>query len=195
MLEVVGTVRSRALRVLWLLEEMGVEYTFQNQFPRTDDVKNLNPLGKVPVLIDDGTVVTDSTAIVTYLADKFNKFTYPAGTLERAKQDSITFFLLDELDGCIWTAARHSFGLPEEYRIPEIRDSLIWEFKRSQKHFVQLLGDQPFLMGDEMTVPDIIATHCGNWAIGSDFPISEPAYRDYIDRMRARPAFKRAIEK
>jgi len=195
MLKLIGNVKSRTFRVLWMLEELGLKYEHNPEMPRSDAVRALNPLGKVPVLIDGDTVLTDSTAIMTYLADREGKLTFPAGTLERAKQDSHTFFVLDELDACLWTAARHSFILPEEQRIPAVKDTLKWEFERSQKHFAERLGNGPWLMGNEFTVPDIIAAHCGTWAINAKFPLTEPAFRDYIDRARERPAYKRAAEK
>lgn len=195
MLTLVGNTKSRTVRVLWMLEELGLDYEFQVQMPRSDEVRALNPLGKVPVLIDGDAVLTDSTAILTYLADKHGKLTFPAGTLERAQQDSHTFFILDEIDACLWTAARHSFVLPEEHRVPDVKDTLRWEFERSQKHFADRLGEGPWLMGETFTVPDIIAAHCGGWAINANFPVTEPAFQDFIERARERPAFKRAAAK
>jgi len=153
----------------------------------------LNPTGKVPVLVVDGMPVTDSTAILTFLADRFGKFTAPAGTLERVRQDSMTQFLLDEFDSALWMAARHSFILPEELRQSAIKDSLKWEVANSQKTLVARMGDSPFVMGDEMSVPDIILSHCLTWAISAKFPIEEPSLRAYLDRMRARPAYQRAV--
>jgi glutathione S-transferase len=195
MLTLVGNTKSRAFRVLWMLEELGLDYDFQVQMPRSEEVRALNPLGKVPVLIDGAAVLTDSTAILTYLADKHGSLTFPAGSLERARQDSHTFFLLDEFDACLWTAARHSFILPEDQRVPDVKNSLRWEFERSQKHFVDRLGKGPWLMGETFTVPDIIAAHCGSWAINAKFPVTEQSFRDYIDRARNRPAYKRASAK
>ncbi|MFN7131684.1 MAG: glutathione S-transferase family protein, partial [Myxococcales bacterium] len=97
------------------------------------------------MLIDDGVPVTDSTAILTYLADKHGALTHPAGTLDRARQDSLTQFLLDEFDAALWMAARHSFILPEELRLSAIKNSLKWEVARSQKTLVQRMGEGPFL--------------------------------------------------
>jgi len=195
MMKLIGNVKSRTLRVLWLLEELGLDYEHVSLNPRTDEVVAINPSGKIPALIVDGTVLSDSTAIMTYLADKHGKFTFPAGSLERAEQDSHTFFLLDEFDACLWTAARNSFILPEEHRVPAIKESLKWEFSRSQSRFVERLGDGPFLMGDTMTIADILAAHCGGWAITAKFDITEPVFRDYVDRLRQRPAFQRALAK
>jgi len=195
MYTVIGSVKSRTLRVLWMLEELGVEYDHQPASPRSPEVRALNPLGKVPVLLDDDHTFTDSTAIMTYLADKHGELTFPAGSQERAVQDGHTGFLLDEFDACLWTAARHSFVLPEERRVPAVKDSLKWEFERSQKQFVERLGSGAFLMGETMTISDIIAAHCGGWAVSANFPISEPIFRDYFTRLRSRPAFLRAMER
>ncbi len=48
-------------------------------------------------------------------------------------------------------------------------------------------------MGETMTVPDIIATHCGNWAVSAKFPLLNDSVNAYFDRMRSRPALARAL--
>ncbi|MFV0382468.1 glutathione S-transferase family protein [Paracoccus sp. (in: a-proteobacteria)] len=191
MYTVIGTTQSRTMRVLWMLEELGEPYTHVAATPRSDGVVQFNPAGKVPVLIDDGTPITDSTAILTYLADRHGKLTYPAGTLERARQDSLTQFLLDEFDAALWLAARHSFILPEEMRMGAIKNTLRWEFERSQKTLIHRMGGGEYVMGDRMTVPDFILTHCLGWALTARFPIIEAALSDYLDRMRKRPAWQK----
>jgi glutathione S-transferase len=193
MYTVIGTVKSRAARAIWLLEELGVAFEHIAAPPRSEGVVSVNPAGKVPVLIEDGVLITDSTAIVQYLADKHGQFTYPAGTLDRARQDSLTQFLLDEFDAALWMAARHSFVLPEELRQSGIKDSLKWEFERSQKTLVARMGKGPFLMGAQMTVPDIILTHCLSWAMTAQFPLMQERLNSYANAMRARPAFQRAM--
>lgn len=193
MYTVIGTVSSRAARVLWMLEELGEPYEHIPAPPRSEGVTAFNPAGKVPVLVEDGTPITDSTAIIQYLADKHGKLTHPAGTLDRARQDSLTQFLLDEFDAALWMAARHSFVLPEALRHAAIKNTLRWEFERSQRTLVHRMGDGPFLMGERMTVPDIILTHCGNWALSAKFPIVEHRLTEYLDRMRQRPAYHRAM--
>ena len=193
MYQVIGNIRSRTLRVLWVLEELGLDYEHQPAAPRSDTVRALNPAGKVPVLIDNGTPISDSTAIIQYLADKHGKLTHPAGTLDRARQDSLTQFLLDEFDSILWTASRHSYILPEALRVSGIQDTLKWEFERSQKTLVARMANGSFLMGEVMTIPDIILAHCGGWAITAKFPIVEPELRDYLTRLRSRPAFQRVL--
>ncbi|SNT05569.1 glutathione S-transferase family protein [Tropicimonas sediminicola] len=193
MYTVIGNVRSRALRVLWMLEELGLDYEHVGAPPRSEDVIAVNPAGKVPVLVVDGTPVTDSTAILAFLGDRHGALTFPAGTLDRARQDSMTQFLLDEFDAALWMAARHSFILPEQFREGAIKRSLKWEFEQSQRTLVARMAEGPFLMGETMTVPDIILTHCGNWADAAGFPITEPRLAEYLERLRQRPALKRAM--
>ncbi|HHL20556.1 MAG TPA: glutathione S-transferase family protein [Aliiroseovarius sp.] len=195
MYEVVGTAQTRAFRVLWMLEELGLEYKHLDVAPRSEAILKYNPTGKVPVLLVGGEPIIDSTAIITYLADKHGavtgRMTWPAGTLERARQDAMTHFVLDELDAVLWTGARHTFILPEEKRLPEIKESLRWEFERSQIVLLERMGDGPFLCGDRMTVPDIIAAHCVRWAMVAKFPVNAE-FAAYGKRLSERAAYKRA---
>lgn len=192
MYKVLGTANTRAFRVMWMLEELDQPYDHVPAAPQSDGVVAFNPSGKVPVLIEDGTPITDSTAIIQYLADRHGALTHKAGTIERALQDSLTQFLLDEFDAVLWTAARHTFVLPEELRVSAIKDTLRWEFQRSQQILKQRVGNGPYLMGEVMTVPDIILTHCLGWAQAARFPLMDCWDQNYLVKMRARPAYLRA---
>lgn len=192
MYQVIGGVRSRAMRVLWMLEELGVPFEHIQASPGSAEVKAVNPSGKVPVLVVDGTAITDSSAILTYLADKHGALTFPPGTLERARQDGLMHKVLDELDAVLWTAARHSFVLPEDQRMPEIKGPLKWEFVRSCDSLAEAMGEGPHLMGETFTIADIVCAHCLSWAINAKFAFKNEALRQYLDRCRDRDAFKRA---
>lgn len=192
MYQVIGTVQSRAFRVLWMLEELGQDYHHVALSPHSEGVTSFNPAGKVPILVIDGTPVTDSTAILTYLGDHHDALTHRAGTLDRARQDSLTQFILDEFDAVLWLAARHGLILPEELDHSAIKNTLRWEFERSQKTLVHRMTEEGFLMGERMTVPDIILTHCLTWALNARFPITEHRLTEYLEVMRARPAYARA---
>lgn len=194
MYKVIGATKSRAFRVMWMLEEMGEAYEQVDAGPRSDEAKKYNALGKIPALVDGDEVFTDSVAIMTYLGDKHGKLTAPAGTPARARQDAMTFWLIDEFDAILWAAAKHSFVFPEERRIPAVKDSLKAEFVRS----AEVLADRmegPFLMGDEMTHADILACHCVNWSIGAGFPRVDDRLGQWAATMRDRPAFKAAQAK
>jgi glutathione S-transferase len=171
------------------MHEMGLEFEHIAAATRSPEVLAVNPSGKVPALIVDGTAIIDSTAILTYLADKHGKLTYPAGTIERAHQDSLTHFILDEFDAVIWTAARNTFVLPAEKRVPEIKETLRWEFARSIKLIEERMHDGPNLMGEKFTIPDIILTQIGGWARVAKFDVPDGKLKDYFRRQIKRPAY------
>ncbi len=187
-----GTKSTRAFRAIWMLEELGQPYDHHKDAPRSDTVRTLNPSGKVPVLVDGDTVIPDSTAILTYLADKHGMLTHPAGTPARARQDALMFCLLDEVEGLVWAAARHSFILPPEHRLPAIKDSLKWEFEQNTARISNRI-EGAFLMGVTMTIADILCAHLTMWAAQAKFPAPPQALTDHMTRMQARPAFQRAL--
>lgn len=190
MYEVFGTIASRAFRVLWALEELGVDYTLTEAKPHDPVLTAIYPAGKVPALRIGADVITDSTAIMTFLADKHGALIAPAGTLERAKQDAILHAILDEIDGVLWAGARHSFILPKEHRVPEVKPSLKWEFNRNIHRLASRITT-PYAAGDEFTIADILLTHCLNWAISAKFEHDNDQIHAYAKRMRDRAAFKR----
>jgi len=191
-LHLYGGPKSRAFRVIWMLEELRLDYRHSLAAPQSAEVRGLNGSGKIPVLVVDGTALSDSTAILTFLADRFGALTFPAGTLDRARQDGWTQLVNDEFDSVLWTASRHSFVLPEEHRVPEVKDALKWEFARSAEKLAEK-SDGPFLMGETMTIADILLTHCLGWAVVAKFPEAGPVLTEYRDRMRDRPAYRRAL--
>ena len=194
MLEVIGHPSSRAFRVLWMLEELGEDYIHTPAKPHSPQVLQHNPSGKIPVMVENGISILDSCAILHHLASKRSRFSYSAGTMDRVRQDSWTFFLLDEIDACLWTAAKHSFVLPASLRVKEVKPALKHEFGQSIDTLALRLGAGPFLMGDEMTIPDFILTHCLVWAQAAKFEHGSASLDDYFCRMRSRPAFGRTLK-
>ena len=192
MYNVIGAPRNRTFRIIWMLEELGEPYERTPVKQHTPEVMKYSEIGKLPVLVDDGQGISDSAAIVTYLADKHAKMTAPAGTIARAKQDAVTFQVLDDLESIIWIATRHGFILPEERRCPDLKDSAKWEWAKNLKGLEKRFKG-PFVMGDEMTVPDILLTHTLSWGAGAKFPVESDLLLDYGKRMRERDAYKRAV--
>ena len=191
MYTVIGGVKSRAFRVMWMLEELGQSYDVIPAAPRSDEARKYNPSGKVPALLDGDEILTDSVALMQYLADKHGALTATAGTPARARQDAMLFWLIDEFDAVLWAAAKHSFIFPEEQRVPQIKDSLKAEFARGAKTLSERL-EGPFLMGDAITVPDLLAVHCINWSIGAGFAPVDDHLGDWAAGLRKRDAFKAA---
>ena len=196
MYKIIGFPRTRTMRVMWLLEELGEAYEIEPALPQSETARAFNPSGKVPALLDGDAVLTESVAICTYLADKHGKFTFPAGTLDRARQDSVTQFTVDVLEGALWTTSKNSYILPEELRVPAIIDNCRMEFSRGLDLLAAKIGDGPYAMGESFTIADIILGHCSGWAVSVkfDMPKDGPLH-DYFKRLRDRPAFQAVIEK
>ncbi|MCB1449787.1 MAG: glutathione S-transferase family protein [Nitratireductor sp.] len=194
MYKLIGSPTTRAFRVLWMLEELGVAYELERAGPRSEAILAVNPAGKVPALLADGEAIIDSVAIIQFLADRHGRFTFPAGSIKRAQQDSFTQFACDDLDGACWNYAKHSFILPEALRVPEAKPAFAHDFAKAMSAFEQRLGDRQFVMGDEFTVPDLLIAHTAGWAKSCKFPWPEGKVTDYFERVRARPAFLKAME-
>ena len=193
MYQVYGTILTRTFRVLWVLEELEQPYELIAVRPQSPEVRAQNPSGKVPAMVADGVALTESVAIISFLADRHGGLTFPAGSIERAQQDALMHQILDEMDACLWAAARHSFILPEDRRVPAVKDSLKWEFSRAAARMADRLGAGPFLMGDTMTIADILLAHCLRWSAGARFPQDQPALTAFRDRMYGRPAAQKLL--
>ena len=194
MYEVIGRPNSRAFRIMWMLEELGEDYTLTNAGAHSKEVYAANPSGKIPAMRDGEHTLTQSVAIMTYLADKHGAMTAKPGTVDRAHQDAVVHMLLDEFESPLWTFERMSGLYPEARRVPEAKDTLQWEFMRNVPRLVETLKG-PFLMGDTMTIADILCTSCLNWAIHDKFPVEDPKLTDYVKAMTNRPAFLTARKK
>ncbi len=192
MYELYGTVKSRALRPLWLLEELGVDYVLVPTAPRSPEALALSPSGKIPMLRTPEGMIADSVAMMTFLADRHGAFTHPAGSYARAGQDAATHAILETFDAILWAMAKHAFVLPEADRVPEVKPSLARQFARHAEAMAETLGEADHLAGDAPTIPDILLAHCCGWAKSLDLPLPDPLRR-HMTAMRARPAFRRAI--
>jgi len=133
MYTVLGSTRNRTLRVIWTLEELGLPYNQIAEMPGSRDAKVYSKTGKVPALILDGEVFTDSIAIIYFLSDLHNGLTFPTGSLDRLRMDGHINFLLEEFDSLLWVAAKNSFINPPTHRVEAVKPVLKWEFERSLK--------------------------------------------------------------
>lgn len=195
MYTVIGTLKTRAIRVVWMLEELGQPYEVDPVPPRDAKLAAINPSGKVPVLKDGTDYVIDSVAIIQYLADRHSALTHKAGTIPRAHQDSWTQFSVDDVESPIWTAAKHTFVLPKELRCPDAKTAAQYDFDRAMTVFSQRLGDKPYVMGDTATVPDLLLAHSCAWAKTMGWTIPDGNVAVHLARTLARPAALRAFAK
>src|SRR6056297_3086236 len=107
MYDVIGSRASRAFRVLWLLEEMGIAYNHLPVAPRSTEALAVNPSGKIPALREGAHVLTDSSAIMTYLSVKHGRMPHPAGRPAPARQGALTHQIREGVEAVLRTAARH----------------------------------------------------------------------------------------
>lgn len=201
MISLYGYPKTRARRVTWMLEELGAAYEFklvrygENGF-KTDELLALNPAGKVPALVDDGFVLTESAAILTYLGDKFpdSGLVPAAGTQQRGLYDQWCYFVLSELEQPLWTIGKHKFALPEQQRIKEIFPTAAWEFQQALQLLSQGLGEASYILGESFSAADILIGHTLRWGENFDQPIEQGNVRRYADRVLSRDALARAVE-
>ncbi|HEY5674092.1 MAG TPA: glutathione S-transferase family protein [Malonomonas sp.] len=202
MYHIYGMPRSRSTRVVWALEELGVDYQFhlvdlgkgEGQSP---EFLKLNPSGKVPVLADGDLVLTESAAICTYLGDQHpqSELVPRPGTTERAEYDQWGYFVLTELEQPLWTIAKHKFALPKEKRVPAILEVAPWEFQRAAAVLAKRLEGRDYLLGNRFTMIDLLAAHTLVWARAFKVTHGFAGLDAYEQKICARAAFVRARER
>jgi len=203
MIQIYGFPNTRSTRVTWALEEAGAEYGYTLvNLAQSDHRKpaylKINPGGKVPALIDGDLVLTESAAICTYIGEKF-----PASGLvpplsqpaERAHYFQWCFFAMSELEAPLWTIAKHARLLPEEYRVPAVANTCLWEFQRAAHVLEQHMKGREYAVGEHFTAADILLGGTLNWALRQSIALESPTLQAYADRLATRPALARARER
>lgn len=196
MITLYGTPPTRALRALWLLNELDLAHEIvpvdigagENRAP---EFLALNPAAKLPVLVDGDLVISESAAIQLYLADKYGD-RFPGGGLipdtpeDRARMHHWLFFLMTEIEAPLWRIALHSFlYAPEEQSAEEIALA-----KRDGRRMIAVLEQhmrgRDFIVGDQATVADFNAAFTLDWANEEDLLDDAPALRAWLEAMYAR---------
>ena len=187
---------SRSSIVLWMLEEIGVPYeihllSLQDGDNRKPDYLAVNPMGKVPALRHGDSVITESAAICTYLADAFPdaKLNVPVGNPHRGVYLKWLFFG----PGCLEPAVTdRAFPRKEEPR----RGVLGYgDFDSVMDVLAQAVVKGPFLMGDQFTAADVVIGANIRWGMHFKMIPERPEFAAYVARLSARPAFQRAEAK
>ena len=156
------------------------------------DFRSVNPLGYVPALVlNDGTLLTEGTAIVQYIADLVpeKKLAPPNGTIERVKLQAWLNFCASEMHKGGFSPLFYK-GIPEEGR-DVFRARLRSRFSHLDTHF----SSNKYLMGSEYSVADAHLFVVSNWASWVNFDLSP--YRGVLafrERVRSRPAVISALK-
>jgi glutathione S-transferase len=184
---------TRSLRVLWMLRELGIDFDFVDVSLMTGENRGpeflaLNPAAKVPVLVDGDFVLTESVAIVLYLAEKYaDKGLLPAELEARAQVHRWLLFTATELEQPLWRIARHTTLYPKEKRLPGEVPIARQDFQDMAVVMEEHMAGREFLVSDRVTVADFVAAYTLDWANEIHLLDSSPRLRDYMTRMYTRP--------
>lgn len=187
---------SRSSVVLWMLEEIGAPYDIKLlRLSEGDQLKPdylaINPMGKVPALRHGDSVVTEVAAICTYLADEFpeKKLNIPAGATSRGAYLKWLFFGPSVLEPAMTDRA---FPRQEAPRAA----ALGW---RDFDTVLDILGKAivkaPFLVGEQFTAADVVLGSTLRYGMMFKLIPERGDFTDYVARLTARPAARRAEEK
>lgn len=193
---------ARSLRPLWALEELGAEYELVNMaFPPRATYPgylNINPLGTVPTFVDGAVTLTESTGICHYLGERFAPTDLRVGPSEPAYGEYLNWMYRSDatLTFPQTIVLRYTRLEPKERRLPQVaEDYTVWYLSRLRS-VEAALEDREFLCAGRFTMADI-AIHYALF-LGETLGLAErykPRSRDYLERLKERPAFSRAREK
>src|SRR6478609_7395247 len=188
--------KTRDLRVLWALEEMGLPYEVVGMDHPQHDLdapayRALNPFGQIPVIDDDGVVVTESGAILLYLARKSGKL-MPHELAGEAQVLRWSVAALNSVEVPVLTMWFVGLSGGKGTRPHEALQQ--WSDMRL-KQLDGWLANRTFVATDEFTVADILMTHVLS-AASTDQALLKPYQhvRSYLARCTDRPAWKRTLD-
>jgi len=200
--KIFGSSKTRALRCLWVLEEIGIDYEqvsldLKAGEHRQGEYRALIKNGKVPYLVDNNLELFESSAICVYLARKAERQDlWPHNDIAKeALAQQWLSFAIQELDPYLWISFLHGQLLPEANRIQEIVPYCHSYLQRSLRVVEEGLADQKlYLVGDNFSLADVLVGHCLMWCGAIDKGLLGEQLRTYLKRLRERPAFRRSIE-
>jgi len=193
---------GRSIFTVWQLEELGAKYELEvyTRDPKTmrapETLQKIHPLGKSPVIDDDGLVVAESSAITTYLLEKFdtaNRLAPPRSDL--ANWAKFTQWL-HYPEGSVFVPLFVKMLLLRSGQSHDTFDA--YSQKEIQLHFdyiAKQLGDSPYILGNDFSAADFGVSYVVSLAerLGQLKPW--PTLSAYLVRNQARPAYLRALER
>jgi len=184
---------TRSIRVRWTLQELDVPFEtvtvdmLAGENRKAEFLK-INPAGKLPALVDGDLVLTESVAIVLYLAEKYPaKKLMPADLRERAQAYRWLLFTTTELEQPLWRMARHSNIYPPDKRLPADIELARSDFLPMAQVLEDHMRGREFLVTDHVTVADFVLAYTLDWAKLVKLLDGFPALDAYQQRMYARP--------
>jgi len=206
---------SRSQRILWLLEELGVAYEVK-RYERDAttmlapaSLRAVHPLGKSPVITDEGLTVAESGAIVEYLVERYGagRFIPPAGTPERlrytywlhyAEGSAMPPLLLKLVFDRVKEGPMPFFVRPIARRIADVAmTSFIGPQLELHLDFMETeVARTGWFAGDEFSAADVQMSFPLEGAVArAGLNETRPHLTDFLARIHARPAYRRALER
>ncbi len=193
---------GRSVFTVWLLEEMGLDYELKiykrNEMGRAPpELKEAHPLGKSPVIVDDGLMISETGAIASYLVDRYdadNKFAPPRSDVA-AHAKWTTWLHYPEGSAFMPLLITMLLAREADPKPPVLSAFAAGEVALHLGYMQDQLGDNEFLLGDEFSAVDIGFTYIAGMAerLGQLGPY--PKLGAYLKRNTERPAFQRAAQK
>jgi len=189
---------SRSIRVIWLLEELGIEYDLVKyerdaNFRAPPELKAIHPLGKAPVLVDGDLTLAESAPILAYIDERYGerRFSPPIDSDAAAVHDEWLQYVESSaaLPIMMTSLGKRMGGLPDglaKFTGPEVTKTL--------DYIGAGVGDGPYLMGEQLMLADIQMCYILAIAESAGLLGDHPDVAAYLDRLRARPAFVAATE-
>jgi glutathione S-transferase len=185
---------TRSIRVRWILQELGVPFdpvtvNLAKGEGRRPEFLRLNPTGKLPVLVDGDFVLSESVAIVRYLAEKYPQAGFmPTDPIARAEVDRWLMFTATELEQPLWRIARNTALYPEEKRLAADVARATEDFAPMAAITEAHMKGREFVVGSSITAADFVLAYTLDWADEAGLLGGYPALQAYLARMYARPA-------
>ena len=191
-----GVSGSRAIRSLWAIEEVGLEYThvathFFND-SKTDDYLSVNPNGRIPALVDGEVTLFESMAINLYLTKKYAPTLYPASEGEQAKAIQWSVWAISEIEPQQMQIVIQKFFNRDNIDQPTI-ESATENLQRPLAVLNEQLADREYLLGDSFSVADLNVSGVMLLMQMIEFDIAAyPNIKNWAERCYSRDALKRA---
>ncbi len=194
-----GIPKSRALRCLWMLEELGVPYEnvpthFVGDAQKPDYLR-INPNGRIPALDDDGVVLFESLAINLHLARKYDggKGLWPKTADDQSRAVQWSIWAMTEAEPPLMRVLLNRVFLPEAQRNEAEAQAGEAAFAKPLGVLEGALAGRPYLLGDGFTVADLNAGSVVSWAPTLGKLKLTPNVADWFSRCGGRPALARAM--
>ena len=193
---------GRSIFTVWLLEELGADYNLKEYLrnPDTmraqDDLKVIHPLGKSPVIEDDGFVLSESGAITSYLIEKFDtEHTLSPSKANLTQWATYTQWLHYSEASVFAPLLINMLLMRDPNPSPVLSGFSQAEIKVHLDHIADKLGDNEFILGDKISGADFGISYAVSMALMTGQLENHPTLKAYIERMTSRPAFIAAKER